>query len=508
MAAPQQVFLLSCPLCSARFTQTGQIVGGDSNCEHKFESIVATSPRPPIVYPTDAERKWLRIIDQNKAENATHLTKFESDLITLSQNKSTALKAIATQIASLKEALENRRDQLEQELCDAFDERKTVIEANMTELGAHSVANEEAKDSAEELLISDQPIAERTKAIVGSCEGIINSTPKLNFVETELRYSFDQFQRIESKLKAFGLLHSMPVGAGKRCLFASTNAATKAPALSPKEVALPTVTFKSTTFDDAKQRVKLTFKIKDLDAQTVDGLERVSDHLFIHVFAKLDDEEEEDEKAGGVEQPLFEGSVKFTTDCAQNGKKWEMLVDHAFAEGITVAFKMKAKFVSPDTAKFKSTEGEWSREQTYEIPAAKADEEEKSAIESAVTAAVSIPPMAYAPAQNGHQPGMNGGDQKEKAKKEVSQEKKKGQISVLILFQEVKKRVVLKFNSKKDIDDYKMAVLIERVAKKFKNKGLDGHFTLKTEAGQAIATDQDIIDVLENTKDLILLITQ
>jgi len=67
----------------------GEIVGGDANCKHKFEPIVtSTSPTPPvekqkIVYPTDAELKWLRIIDQNKSENATHLTKFKSDLQTL-----------------------------------------------------------------------------------------------------------------------------------------------------------------------------------------------------------------------------------------------------------------------------------------------------------------------------------------------------------------------------------------------------------------------------------------
>jgi len=274
--------------------------------------------------------------------------------------------------------------------------------------------------------------------------------------------------------------------------------------------------------------VKLTFKIKDLDAHTVDGLERVSDHLFIAVLAKLDDEEVEEDEKAGVEQTLFEDAVKFTTDCTQNGKKWEILVDHAFAEGVTVSFKMKAKFESPDTAKFKSAEGEWSREQTYKIPVKakeKVDEKEKdkeqSAIESAVSAAVSIPPMAYAlaPAQNGqimdtsqgHQPGMNGEEQKEqkeKVKKEVAQARKKGKISLLPMFQEVKKRVVLNFNAKKDIDEYTIDALMEKVAKKFKTKGLNGHFTLKTETGQAIATDQDILEVLEGTKDLILLITQ
>jgi len=508
-ASDGQVFLLKCELCGAKFSQSGQIVGGDAMCTHKFMPITAASPPAPapkkqkIVYPTDPERKWLLIIEQNKQENGAHYTKFEADLKTLSLNKSSAMSAIATQIAALKEALENRRDQLEQELSDAFDERQSVIENNMKQLREHSVANEEAKDSAEDLLVSDTPIDEREKAIVTSCEGIIGSTPRLNYVETELRYSFDQLTRIESKLREFGTLHSMPVGSGKRCQFASTNAATKAPSAKPKDVTLPTVQFKSTTFDEAKQRVKLTFKIKDLDAKPVDGLDKVSAFLYIHVLAKLDDEDEEDEKAGD-EQPLFEDSVKFTTDCQQNGKKWEMFVDYAFAPGITVAFKMKAKFVSPDAAKFNNAEGKWSREQTYEIPAAKVkaakakvDEKEEAVMESAVAAAVAIPPMAYAQGMN----GQNGEEEKvEKA------ERKKGQISVLPTFEGVKKRVVLKYNPKKDVDDYKIETLRAKVIKKFEKKGLGDTFNLATEAGQVIATDDDVVAVLDH--NMVLMVTQ
>eukprot|EP00483_Globobulimina_turgida_P003549 UN03555 len=58
-----------------------------------------------------------------------------------------------------------------------------------------------------------------------------------------------------------------------------------------------------------------------------------------------------------------------------NGKKYEVHVNKKFNPGITVAFKIKPLFESPNRDKYASCEGKWSREQTYEIP-----EEENNAI--------------------------------------------------------------------------------------------------------------------------------
>merc|ERR1719384_982120 len=48
--------------------------------------------------------------------------------------------------------------------------------------------------------------------------------------------------------------------------------------------------------------------------------------------------------------------------------KYILFVNHKFDPGLTVAFKMRPIFKSPNNNKWVSAEGEWSREQTYEIP--------------------------------------------------------------------------------------------------------------------------------------------
>lgn len=248
---------------------------------------------------------------------------------------------------------------------------------------------------------------------------------------------------------------------------------------------------------------------------------------------------------------------------AANGKKWELFVDHKFKPGITVAFKLKPKFKSPDESKFVSSEGKWSREQTYEIPEegvvfslemngnsiklALDDDDQaltnfsqftrkflgafnaklkpneslmlatseglltessnlsKYASESFTVRgwtkadtppvqevpAADIPPAAYSVSPRSEPGGGAGGG-------DASQ--KKGQISTIVVFAGQKKRVVLKFNPKKNVNEYRMDVLREKLTKKFKAKGLNGHFDLQTSDGQRIQHDQDIRQYLEGYK--------
>ena len=69
---------------------------------------------------------------------------------------------------------------------------------------------------------------------------------------------------------------------------------------------------------------------------------------------------------------------------------------------------------------------------------------------------------------------------------------KKSQISTVAVFAGEKKRIILKRNPKKGTDEYTMDSMREKIRKKFKTKGLQGHFTLKLTNGQDIQTDQDV----------------
>ena len=70
--------------------------------------------------------------------------------------------------------------------------------------------------------------------------------------------------------------------------------------------------------------------------------------------------------------------------------------------------------------------------------------------------------------------------------------RKKSQISTVAVFGNEKKRVILKMNPKKGVNEYTMDILREKVLKKYKQKGLKGHFSVKMASGQAIQQDQDI----------------
>ena len=154
------------------------------------------------------------------------------------------MEAISTRIKMLKVALEKRQDELEEELTRAYKERQSKMYENMKALKDHRERNEETKEDSEDLLRGDQPEKEREKTIVSQCEEIITTTPKLKYIETQLRYTFDALETIERKIGEFGHLHSKPIDSGKLCVFQSTMDATKAPSATPKAVEVPTVQFK------------------------------------------------------------------------------------------------------------------------------------------------------------------------------------------------------------------------------------------------------------------------
>merc|ERR1719229_554958 len=142
-------------------TQSGTVVGGSSSCNHKYGPIVPMTQQHPkrqkIVYPSDAERNWLRIIDQNKAENDSHYKQFQSDVTELNRFKATAMQEIASKIQTLQTKLRERQDEMENELAIAFEERQDKMRENMKALKEHKIKNEETKESSEKLLVGDEP---------------------------------------------------------------------------------------------------------------------------------------------------------------------------------------------------------------------------------------------------------------------------------------------------------------------------------------------------------------
>eukprot|EP01084_Bolivina_argentea_P016958 31661_1 len=375
MTSAGEVFLLQCSKCGAKMTQSGSTIGGSDSCVHKYGPI-----QKNIVYPTDAERNWLQIIDQNKDENIMHTKKFENDVSELNNLKSIAMQAITTKIKTLQAKLEARQDELEQELTLAFQDRRNKINENVKILNDHKLKNEEAKEKSEDLLAAgDKKEAEREKIIVSECETIINTTPNLQYIETELRFTFNQLATISRKISKYGILITQPIDSGIRCIFKSTVDATNSTSSTPKQIELPTIQLKSSTFDTNKQKVKLSFKLsqrhenKDID---------IHKYLLIYVECSQDiynDDEDEKGDEFGMKQ-IHQQIVPFKY-CKMKGnvnKKYELYVNKKFSPGITVAFKLKPKFNSPNKEKFSDCEGRWSREQTYDIPEeSESDKEEK-----------------------------------------------------------------------------------------------------------------------------------
>eukprot|EP01083_Nonionella_stella_P270988 917894_1 len=257
MTSAGEVFLLQCSKCGAKMTQSGSTVGGSDSCPHKYGPL-----QKNIVYPTDAERNWLRIIDQNKDENIMHTKKFENDVSELNNLKSIAMQAITTKIKTLQAKLEARQDELEQELTLAFQDRRNKINENVKILNDHKLKNEEAKEKSEDLLAAgDKKEAEREKIIASKCENIINTTPNLQYIETELKFTFNQLDTISRKISKFGILITQPIDSGMKCIFKSKLDGQNAPSSAPKQIELPTIQLKSSTFDLNKQKIKLTFKV-------------------------------------------------------------------------------------------------------------------------------------------------------------------------------------------------------------------------------------------------------
>ena len=145
---------------------------------------------------------------------------------------------------------------------------------------------------------------------MSDCENVINTTPQLRYVPTKLEYSFRSLEKIEREIGNFGKLNTLPIGTGDVCVFASTTAATKAPAASPKAIDMDSVLvlqLKNSTFDPKAKKVKLSFKVNKRG--TIPGIENVEDCLKIHVFCA---EDEEDQKGEDM-APIHQETVDFST---------------------------------------------------------------------------------------------------------------------------------------------------------------------------------------------------
>mmetsp|Transcript_13869 Transcript_13869/g.12421 ORF Transcript_13869/g.12421 Transcript_13869/m.12421 type:complete len:577 (+) Transcript_13869:106-1836(+) len=370
-AGGAQTWLLECNNCGAKISASGTTSGGNPSCTHAFGPIGGYTAPPKkgkrkIVYPTDAERKWLRIIDQNKDENEKHTVTFEKDQTQLAKLHKEGMEAIKIAIQALQTQLEERQEELEGDLNRAFEERKEKIKQNMAALEQHKTKNEETKDNAEDLLESnDKEEAEREKIIVGECENVINTTPQIKYIPTKLQYTFTSLKTIQGKIEKFGKLNTNPVTSGNKCDFDSMTAATKAPAATPKEVNLDDVLvlqLKNSTFDPKAKKVKLSFKVNPKKGN-IAGIDDPKKHLKVHVFCAEDDEDQKGEDTA----PIHEETVDFST-CKPLKNKFEISINHQFQPGLTIAFKLRPKFATPDETKWQESFGKWSREQTIDIP--------------------------------------------------------------------------------------------------------------------------------------------
>eukprot|EP01084_Bolivina_argentea_P212280 360867_1 len=74
------------------------------------------------------------------------------------------------------------------------------------------------------------------------------------------------------------------------------------------------------------------------------------------------------------------------------------------------------------------------------------------------------------------------------------------QITFFVVFENTKKRVVLKNNVRTDVYEYTMHSLKEKVATKFAKYGLTGQFAMAIEDGNVIETDEHILKYLADYK--------
>eukprot|EP00484_Ammonia_sp_Unknown_P027283 CAMPEP_0197025150 /NCGR_PEP_ID=MMETSP1384-20130603/5561_1 /TAXON_ID=29189 /ORGANISM="Ammonia sp." /LENGTH=561 /DNA_ID=CAMNT_0042453643 /DNA_START=51 /DNA_END=1736 /DNA_ORIENTATION=+ len=366
-------YVAECTKCGAKITTTGITVEGASSCEpHKFGAV--GSYKPSIVYPTDPENAWLRTIDQNKKENEAHYAQFDEDCDEITKFKKTAHSEIASMIKLLRERLDDRQDALERELDDAFDERIGMMRDNMKALTDHKQKNEETKDEAEDLLRSDTAVEEREKKIVSGCENVINSTPELRYIPTELRYTFESLERIERMIEGFGTLHTKKTGSGKKCVFDSVRmpGMSRVASITPQKLELDkyvTLNLRSSVFDDETQRVKVSFKvITKGEEPPVD----IKENLSIHIFVT---EEAHDAKENDV-VAIHEETVRLQ-DCTESRNRYEMFINKEFQPGLAIVYKIRPVFVTPDDSRYENSEGKWSREANVEIPADETDLEFK-----------------------------------------------------------------------------------------------------------------------------------
>eukprot|EP01084_Bolivina_argentea_P124294 220249_1 len=159
-------FLMKCENCGMKINTLAQQIGGDTLCQHKMVPIItpqAPQAKQRIVYPTDPERKWLGIMDQNKSENEVHSAKFKKDINILNQLKNKGLQDIKDNIASLQEKLVSRSKILQKNLTDSFNERQKAMYSSLQKLSDHKKNNEETKQQSEDLLLSSTPVQQREK---------------------------------------------------------------------------------------------------------------------------------------------------------------------------------------------------------------------------------------------------------------------------------------------------------------------------------------------------------
>eukprot|EP01084_Bolivina_argentea_P110760 197702_1 len=323
----------------------GVVVGGDKSCGHIYVQINNL---------TNVERHWLRMIDVNKEENERHTKQFEGDILHLNNFKEMAMAQMTEKIKELRDKLNARQKQIQDELTKVFEQRRDKIYENIEALNDCKLKNEKTKESSEEMLqqpcaVCDEKELQREKTIVDACKNIINNSPNLHYIETQLHIEFKQLDDITREISQFGKLIQHPIDSGEKCQFKSCSDAL------PKQIAIPWIQITNSTYDRNKEQVKLSFEIiEEID---------IMEHLQICVSCVYDDEDDKEDELN-----LIHEQISTFRDCTRNGEKWELYVDKRFNPGMTIAFKLKPKFKSPNAQTFADSDGKWSMVQIHDIP--------------------------------------------------------------------------------------------------------------------------------------------
>eukprot|EP01084_Bolivina_argentea_P024057 44895_1 len=356
-----------------------------------------------------------------------------------------------------------------------------------------------------------------------------------------------QIRNIDNKIQPISLM----LNTNKVNEYISSIGAIKV--VKPQQVTLPRTQLRYAQFNDITKKIKLGFRLRyENQNKHIDIIEKC---LKIHVSCRLD-ESDDDEKTADNLLVIHEENIPFK-DCKCIGKTFELEVNKNFDAGTTVEFRIKPIFISFDDRKYVSSEGNFGRTMTYDIPEpdltfnvdfeneskeinVACDEYEnirsfrntflnafnkrltldeklvlttdgKQLSGSLTTYAVNLRPEKHELLVYGyiHELKFNDlnilndvinivllyEDDKYVIKGEIVVQpmKARRQMSIITIFEGQKKRIVLKNRPERNQYEYTIDYLKEICIRKFRSRSLQEPFIIRIDTGKTIETDDDIV---------------